>query len=47
MMYDNGRMGRKLPFEQLKAESRVNDRANRAPIDGFGDFIRQGLPTYR
>ena len=47
MMYDNGRLGKSLPFEQLKTESRVNDRANRAPIDGFGDFIRQGQPTYR
>jgi hypothetical protein len=47
MLYDRGRLDRTIPFDQLKRLSRVNDVASRAPVDGFGEFIRRELPGYR
>lgn len=45
--YDHGFLNQDLPFESLKQQSRVNDVANRAPADGFGDYIRRELPGYQ
>lgn len=46
MLYDRRRLDTRVPFEQLKRLSWVNDVANRAPRDGFGDFMRRELPGY-
>jgi hypothetical protein len=56
-MYANGTLDRllyarrfldqSLPFEELKRQSRVNDVANTAPAEGFGDDIRARLAGYR
>ena len=46
MMYDRYRLDRRLPFESLKQKSWVNEIANRAPLESFGDFIRSELPAY-
>jgi hypothetical protein len=44
--YRNGRLDRRLPFEQLEARSRVNDVAIAAKSDrDFSKVIRIGLPT--
>ena len=47
MMYDRQLLNDSLPFDQLKAQSWINEIANRAPEDGFGDYLRQELPGYR
>jgi hypothetical protein len=47
LFYDRGRLDRTIPWQDLKSKSRVNDLANRAPREGFGDFIRRELPGYR
>lgn len=47
LMYDRQLLDQRTPFEELKEQSRVNDIANRAPVDGFGDYIRRELPGYR
>jgi hypothetical protein len=47
LLYERRRLDRTIPFEKLKRLSHVNDVANRAPTDGFGDFIRRELPGYR
>ena len=47
MMYDRQLLDQDLPFESLKKKSRVNEIANRAPVDGFGDYLRSKLPGYR
>jgi hypothetical protein len=39
-LYADGRLDRALPFEELKRLARLNDIANAAPTDGFGDHIR-------
>lgn len=46
MMYDRKRLDRSMPFETLKQESWVNEIANRAPQDSFGNFIRSELSAY-
>jgi hypothetical protein len=47
MLYDRGRLDRSLPFAELKRQSRVNEAANRASAENFGDEIRANLPGYR
>lgn len=47
LMYDRKLLNQSLPFETLKEQSRINEIANRAPVEGFGDYIRQALPGYR
>jgi hypothetical protein len=47
LMYDRELLSQAIPFETLKKQSRVNEIANRAPADGFGDYIRLNLPGYR
>jgi hypothetical protein len=47
LMYDRELLDQTLPFEELKKQSWVNEIANAAPADGFGDHLRRGLPGYR
>lgn len=47
MLYERGFLDQSLPFAQLKRESLVNDVANAAPADEFGDSIRRELSGYR
>jgi hypothetical protein len=46
LMYDRRRLDQSMPFDRLKELSRINDVANRAPADGFGDYLRENLPGY-
>ena len=46
LMHERGLLGRSLPFELLKQQSHVNEIANSAPADGFGDHVRRELSTY-
>ena len=47
LMYDRQLLDQDLPFETLKKLSWVNDIANAAPADDFGDYVRRHLPGYR
>ena len=47
LLYDRQLLDQRLPFEILKQQSRVNEAANAAPVEGFGDDIRCKLPGYR
>ena len=47
LMYDRQLINQELPFESLKAQSWINEVANFAPVDGFGDYIRHALPGYQ
>lgn len=47
MIYDRKRLDTSIPFENLKQKSWVNEIANRAPVEGFGDAIRRELSAYR
>ena len=45
LIYERGRLDQSLPFDALRRQSRVNERARAA--DGAADFsrrIRKGLP---
>ena len=46
-LYEHKFLDQDVPFESLKQQSRVNDIANRAPEEGFGDYLRRELPGYR
>ncbi len=46
MLYDHGRLDHRMPFAELKQLSRVNQIANRAPREGFGETVRRELPGY-
>jgi hypothetical protein len=46
-LYADGRLDRRLPFEELKRLARLNDIANTAPADGFGDHVRRELENRR
>lgn len=46
MLYDRKRLDRSMPFEMLKQHSWVNEIANRAPLESFGDYIRCELSAY-
>lgn len=46
LMYDRKLLDQNLSFETLKERSRVNDVTEDAPVDGFGDHIRQKLAGY-
>jgi hypothetical protein len=39
-LYEDGRLDRTLPFEELHRLALVNEVANSAPEDGFSDYIR-------
>lgn len=47
LFYDRRLFDQTLPFDELKRLSRVNEIANRAPAEGFGDFLRDELPGYQ
>ncbi len=47
LMYEQGLLDRSVPFESLKQQSWVNEIADSAPADGFGDHLRRELPGYR
>jgi hypothetical protein len=47
LMYDRQFLDQDFDFETLKKLSWLNDIANVAPVDGFGDYVRQHLPGYR
>ena len=42
-----GRLDRSLSFPELRRTAYLNDIANRAPEDGFGDHIRRELERRR
>jgi hypothetical protein len=46
-LYEDGRLDRTLPFQELQRLARVNDIANSASEDGFGDHIRRELERRR
>jgi Domain of unknown function (DUF4105) len=46
LMYDRQLLDQDCCFKTLKVRSRINDIANAAPADGFGDYVRQHLPGY-
>ena len=46
-LYDDGRLDRSLPFEELKRLAHLNEAANAAPADGFGDHVRRELERRR
>jgi hypothetical protein len=46
MLYDNQLLHQQLPFIELKRQSWINEIADSAPKDDFGDFLRQRLSGY-
>jgi hypothetical protein len=46
-LYEDGRLDRNVPFQELQRVARLNDIANSAPEDGFGDHIRRELERRR
>ena len=48
MLYENGNIDTRLPFEELRARSRINNRAKSLDQDpDFSQGIREGLPDPR
>jgi hypothetical protein len=46
-LYEDGRLDRTLPFQELRRIACLNDIANSAPENGFGDHIRRELERCR
>lgn len=46
-LYKDGRLDRTLPFKELRQLAYINDIANTAPSEGFGDHIRRELEGRR
>jgi hypothetical protein len=46
-LYKAGRLDRTLPFPELQRLAYLNDIANSAPEDGFGEYIRRELERRR
>jgi hypothetical protein len=46
-LYEDGRLDRALPFEELRRAAYLTDVANGAPEDGFGDHVRRELERHR
>jgi hypothetical protein len=46
-LYADGRLDRTLPFPELRRIGYLNDIANRAPDEEFGDYIRRELERRR
>jgi hypothetical protein len=46
-LYADGRLDRALPFSELRRIASINDIANNAPDEGFGDYLRQQLERRR
>jgi hypothetical protein len=47
LMFDRQWLDQDVPFDTLKKLSWLNDVANAAPRDDFGDYIRRNLAGYR
>ncbi len=46
-LYEDGRLDQTLPFADLRRTSYLNEIANSAPEEGFGDYIRSELERRR
>jgi hypothetical protein len=46
-LYAAGRLDRTMPFQELRRSAYLNDIANAAPDEGFGDYIRRELERRR
>ncbi|MCE9567862.1 MAG: DUF4105 domain-containing protein [Planctomycetes bacterium] len=46
-LHQAGRLDQSLPFEELRKFSRINEIANSAPEEGFGDYLRRELQKER
>jgi hypothetical protein len=46
-LYEAGRLDRTLPYPELRRTAYLNEVANRAPEEGFGDHIRRELGRLR
>jgi hypothetical protein len=46
-LYESGRLDRTVSFPELRRIGYLNEIANRAPEDGFGDYIRHELERRR
>ena len=46
-LYEDGRLDRTLPFPDLRRSAYLNEIANSAPEEGFGDHIRRELERRR
>ena len=46
-LYRDGRLDQTLPFPELRRTVRLNEIANNAPEEGFGDYIRRQLERAR
>jgi hypothetical protein len=46
-LYEDGRLDRTLPFQELRRIASLHDIANSAPENGFGDHIRRELERCR
>jgi len=46
-LYAAGRLDRSVPFPALRRAAYLNDLANQAPADGFGDHVRRELERRR
>lgn len=47
LLYDRGMINQQMPFADLKRLSRINEVANRAPVERFSESIRQELPGFQ
>lgn len=46
-LYEDGRLDRSIPFDELRRLALINDIANAAPEAGFGDHLRRELESRR
>ncbi len=46
LLYDRRLLDQSMPFDRLKELSWINDIANRAPAESFGEYLRKNLPGY-
>jgi hypothetical protein len=46
-LYEDGRLDRTLPFQELRRIASLNEIANAAPEHGFGDYVRRELEKRR
>lgn len=47
LLYDLKLLDQSMPFLELKTRSKINEPANCASVEDFGETIRRGLPGYR
>ena len=46
-LHEAGRLDRSLPFEELRRISYINEIAETAPEEGFGDYLRREIERVR